>query len=83
MAWKTEEFEVTQLFIFKFTTSISKTGEGRSVFEMLTDKPAGKRSLAKSRRRWAENIRMNLKEIGINTRDCVDLARIGITGEPL
>jgi hypothetical protein len=42
---------------------------------MLTGTPAGKRHLGKSRRRWEDNIRMNLKEIGINTRNWVDLTR--------
>ena len=40
--------------------------EGRSVFKILTGKPTGKRSLGRPRRRWEDNIRMNLEEIGIN-----------------
>ena len=39
--------------------------EGRSSFKILSGKPTGKRPLGKSRRRWMNNIRMNLKEIGI------------------
>ena len=35
-------------------------------------KPTGKRPLGKPRRRREDNIRMNLKEIGIITRNCVD-----------
>ena len=41
--------------------------------EILTGKPTGKRPLG--RRRWENNIRMNLKEIGINTRNWVDSAQ--------
>ena len=37
--------------------------------------PAGKRPLGKPRRRWEENIRMDLKEIGINMRNWLDSAR--------
>ena len=33
------------------------------------------RPLGRPRRRWEDNIRMNLKEIGINTRDWVDSAQ--------
>ena len=33
---------------------------------------AGKRSLGRPRRRWQDNIRMDLKEIGINTRNLLD-----------
>ena len=48
--------------------------EGRRAFTILTGKPTGKRPLGKPRRRWEDNIRMNLWEIGINTRNWVDLA---------
>ena len=41
--------------------------EGKSAFKFLTGKPTGKRLLEKPRRRWEDNIRMDLKEIGINT----------------
>ena len=46
--------------------------EDRSAFKILTGKPTGKRPMP--RHRWEENIRMDLKEIGINTRNWVDLA---------
>ena len=46
---------------------------GRSAFIILTAKPTGKRPLGKPRRRWEENIRMDLKEIGINLRNWFDL----------
>ena len=49
--------------------------EGRSAFKILTGKPTGKRLLGSPRRRWEDNIRMDLKEIGINTRNWVDSAR--------
>jgi hypothetical protein len=43
--------------------------EGRSAFKMLTGTPTGKRPLGRPRHRWEDNIRMNLKEISIHTRD--------------
>ena len=46
--------------------------EGRSPFKIITDKPSEKRPLGRSRRRWEENIRVDLKEMGINTRNWVD-----------
>ena len=51
---------------------IARMEEGRSAFKILTGKPTGKRPLGKPRRRLEENIRMDLKEIGINTRNWVD-----------
>ena len=45
---------------------------GRSSFKILIGKLAGKRPLIRSRRRWEDNIRMDLEEIGINARNWVD-----------
>ena len=45
--------------------------ECRSAFKILT----GKKSLRKYRLRWEDNIRKDLKEIAINTRNCVDSAQ--------
>ena len=48
---------------------IARMEEGSSAFKMLTGKPTGKRPLGSPRFRWEVNIRINLKEIGINTRN--------------
>ena len=48
--------------------------EGRNAFKILTGKPTGKRPPGRLRRRSEDNIRMNLKEIGINARNWVDSA---------
>ena len=48
--------------------------EGRSTFKILTGKPTGMRPLGRPRRRWEDNIRMNLEEIGINAGKWVDSA---------
>ena len=42
---------------------------------MLTYTPTGKRPLGRPRLRWEDNIRMDLKEIDINTRNWVDSAQ--------
>ena len=49
--------------------------EARSAVKSLTGTPIGKRPLGRARRRWEENIRMGLKELGINTRNWVDSAQ--------
>ena len=48
--------------------------DGRSAFKILTGTPTGKRPLGRPRRRW-RTIRIDLKEIGINTRNWVDLSQ--------
>jgi hypothetical protein len=39
-------------------------GEGRNVYRVLVGKPEGKRPLERPRRRWADGIKMDLREIG-------------------
>ena len=48
---------------------ITRMEEDRSAFKILTGTPTGKRPLGRARRRWEDNIRMDLKEICINTRN--------------
>ena len=43
--------------------------------KILTGKPTGKRPLGRPRRRWEDNIRMDLEEIGINEGNWVDSAQ--------
>ena len=43
--------------------------------KILTGKPIGKRHLGRPRRRWEDNIRVDLKEICINMRNSVDTAK--------
>ena len=54
---------------------VARMEEGRSTFKILTGKPTGKRPLGRPRRRWEDNIRMDLEEIGINAGNCVDSAQ--------
>ena len=51
---------------------MARMKEGRSAFKIVTGIPAGKRPLGRPRCRWEDNITMDLKEIGINTRNWVD-----------
>ena len=50
---------------------------------MLISKPRGKTPLGRPRRRWEDIIKMDLKEIGINTKNWVIWLIIGIIGDPL
>ena len=54
---------------------VARMEESRSVFKILTGKPTGKRPLGRSKRRWEDNIRMNLEERGINAGNWVDSAQ--------
>ena len=48
---------------------VAKMEESRSAFKILTGKRTGKWPLGRSRLRWEVNIRMDLNQIGINTRN--------------
>ena len=52
-------------------------------FKILTGKPAGNSPLGRTSRRWEGNIRMYLKQIGINTRNWVNSAQDRDYEEPL
>ena len=49
--------------------------EGRSALKILTDTPTEKRPSGRPRRRWEDNLRMDLKQIANNTRNWVDLTQ--------
>ena len=53
--------------------------EGKSAFKILTGKHIGQRPLGRPRRRWEDNIRMYRKEIGVGTRNWVDLTPAIVT----
>ena len=56
---------------------------GRSAFKILTGTPAGNRPLGRPKRRFEDNIRMDLKEIGIDTRNWIDSGQDRDFGGPL
>ena len=48
---------------------VARMEEGRSDMKILTGKPTEKKPFGKPRRRWEDNVSMDLKEIGIITRN--------------
>jgi hypothetical protein len=50
-------------------------GKGRSVYRVLVGRTEGKRPLERPRHRWEDNIKMNLREIGINEVNWIWLAQ--------
>jgi hypothetical protein len=51
------------------------TGEGRSVYVVLVRRPKGYRPLGRPRHRWEHNIKMDLRETGINGTNWIQLAQ--------
>ena len=53
----------------------SAYGERRGVYRVLVGKPEGKRPLERPRRRWEDNITMDLQEVGCGGMDWIELAQ--------
>jgi hypothetical protein len=50
-------------------------GEGKGVYGVLVGRPEGNRPLGRTRRRWEDNIKMDLREIGIDVANWIRLAQ--------
>jgi hypothetical protein len=61
----------------------STNGEKRNAYRVLVGKPEGKRPLGRPRRRWVDNIRMDLGEVGWGDVDWIGLAQDRTGGELL
>ena len=54
---------------------VARMGEDRDVHRVLVGKPEGKRPLGRQRRRWEDNIKMDLQEVGGSRGDWMELAQ--------
>ena len=61
----------------KWVGHVARIGEKRGVYTILMGKPEGKRPLGRPRRRWEDNIKMHLQEVGWGDMDWIDLAEDG------
>jgi hypothetical protein len=50
-------------------------GERRGLYRILVGRPEGKRPLGRPRHRWEDNIKIDLREIGINVANWIQLAQ--------
>ena len=54
---------------------VARMGEGRGVYRVLVGKPEGKRPLGRHTRRWEDNIKMDLQEVGCSYMNWIWLAQ--------
>jgi hypothetical protein len=54
---------------------VERMGEGKNAYRVLVGRPEGKRPLGRHRRRWEDNIKMDLGEIGIDGANCIRLVQ--------
>jgi len=62
---------------------VARMGEERGVYRVLVGEPEGKRTLGRHRRRWEDNIKMDLQEVGGGLRTVWSWLRIGTGGGQL
>ncbi|KAJ4445733.1 hypothetical protein ANN_12418 [Periplaneta americana] len=54
---------------------VARMGESRNAYRVLVGRPEGKRPLGRPRRRWEDNIKIDLREVGSDDRDWINLAQ--------
>ena len=59
----------------RWAAHVARMGEERRVYRVLVGKPEGKRLLGRLRRRWVDNIGMDLQEVGCGYVDWIGLAQ--------
>ena len=69
------EYLYIGLYIYNVIYIIFRMGEGRGVHRVLVGKPEGKRPLGRPRRRWEDNIKMDLQEVGGGCGNWMELAQ--------
>ena len=61
--------------IYRWSGHVVCMGQGRGVHRVLVGKPEGKRPLGRPRRRWEDNIKMDLQAVGGGCGDWMELAQ--------
>jgi hypothetical protein len=59
----------------KWAGHVALMGEGRGVYRVFVGRPEGKRPLGRPSRRWEDNIKMDLREMGIDGANWIQLAQ--------
>ena len=59
----------------RWVGNVARMGEGRGMYRALVGKPEGKRPLGRPRRRWDDNIMMNLQEVECGGVDWINVAQ--------
>jgi len=59
----------------KWAGHVTRVGEGRGVYRVLVGRPEGKRPLGRPKHRWEDNIKMDLRDIGIDGSNWIHLSQ--------
>jgi hypothetical protein len=59
----------------RWAGQVARMGKGRGAYRVSVGRPEGKRPLGRRRRRWEDNIKMDVREIGIDGANLIQLAQ--------
>jgi len=68
-------FRVIKSRRMRWAGHVAHMGESRDVYRFLVRKPEGRRPFGRARRRWEDNNRINLEEVGCGDIDWIELAQ--------
>jgi hypothetical protein len=67
--------KVIKLRIMRWAGHVARIGEEKGVYRVLVGRPEGKRPLGRPRHRWEDNIKLDLREIGFDGVNWIQLAQ--------
>jgi hypothetical protein len=59
----------------RWAGNVARLGQGRGDYRVLIGRPESERPLGRPKRRWEDNIKLDLREIGIDGANCIRLAQ--------
>jgi hypothetical protein len=71
-SWRGAQLKIT---VLRWAGHVARIGEARGVYRVLFGKPEGKRKMGRPRHRWEDNIKIDLREIGIDGANWILLAQ--------
>jgi hypothetical protein len=74
---------VIKLRKMRWAGNVARMAEGIGVYGVLVGRPEGKRPLGRPRRKWEDSIKMDLREIGIDGANWIQLAQDRVQCRPL
>jgi hypothetical protein len=69
------KFRIIKSKRMRWAGHVVRMGEKRNAYRLLVGKPEGKRPLGRPRRRWVDNIRIDLEEVGWGDVDWIGLSQ--------
>jgi hypothetical protein len=71
----TKYYSGDQIRRMRWAGHVARMGEGRVAYRILVGRPEGKRPLGRPRRRWEDNIKMDLEDVGWDDVAWIDIAQ--------